>query len=99
MKGHRLSAKASKDLRLIATAIASRYSEASADVALDRVLEICRLLGRHPLFGRARDRDLGPGIRSIPAGLFIVIYRVTRSGVLILRVVDGRRDYRGLFRP
>lgn len=98
MKGHRLSAEARRDLRRIAAAIASRYSEASADDALDRVRDTCRLLGRHPLFGRARDRDLGPGVRSIPAGMFIVIYRVTGSGVLILRVIDGRRDYPNLFR-
>lgn len=99
MKGHRLSAEARRDLRLIAAAIASRYSVGAADDVIDRVREICRLLGRHPLFGRARDRDLGPGIRSIPASRFIVIYRVTRSGVLILRVIDGRRDHPSFFRP
>ena len=99
MKGDRLSAQAQRDLSLIATAMASRVSAAAADDVVDRIRETCRLLGRHPLLGRSRADDLGAGIRSLPSSRFIVIYRVTPSGVLIQRIIDGRRDYPRIFRP
>jgi plasmid stabilization system protein ParE len=56
------------------------------------------LLGRHPFIGRARDTDLGPGLRSLPSGGYVIVYRATSKVVTILRVIDGRRDYPALFR-
>ena len=50
-----------------------------------------------PLQGRVRD-DLGPRLRSIAVGNYLIIYRPTAQGVEIARVVDGRRDVPALFK-
>ena len=60
----------------------------SAEVA-NRQLQSFRdcfsLLGRNPLIGRRRDYDLLPGLRSLPVGEFIVLYRIADKELLILR--------------
>lgn len=33
------------------------------------------LLARYPYLGRARDEDLWPGLRSLPADDYVIIYR------------------------
>ena len=42
-------------------------------------------------FGKARD-DVRKGVRSVRAGRYLVFYRVTRSAIEIVRVLDERRD-------
>jgi toxin ParE1/3/4 len=50
-------------------------------------------LARFPLMGRVRS-DLSVGLRSFPVGSYIVFYLPIsdRSGVYIVRVIEGHRD-------
>lgn len=62
-----------------------------ANRLVDSITEQFFLLSKHPHLGRKRD-DLAPGLRSIPAGSYLIIYRVEGADVRILHVVHGRRD-------
>ena len=64
-----------------------------ADRLIDSIAERFLLLAQHPHVGRARDADLRPGLRSFPAGRYVILYRVTEDGgVLILHVFPAARD-------
>ena len=67
---------------------------ASVDIA-DRVIDSITLkfleLTRFPLMGRRRN-DLRRGLRSVPVGSYLIIYRVDDKDVRILHVMHGRRD-------
>jgi toxin ParE1/3/4 len=74
----------------------------SIDVAtrvVESIAELFWLLAQYVYLGRARDEDLRPGLRSFPAGDYLIVYRISKEGVvLILHIVQGRRDL-GLVRP
>jgi toxin ParE1/3/4 len=56
-------------------------------------------LARYPYLGRARDEDLRPGLRSFPAGDYLIIHRIAEDEVvLILHVMHGSRDIARLLR-
>jgi plasmid stabilization system protein ParE len=56
------------------------------------------LLAQYPYIGRARDQDLGPGLRSLIADDYVIIHRVEENDiVLVLHVVAGNRDIVALF--
>ena len=50
------------------------------------------LLRRVPFAGRSRERDLAPGLRSIPSGRYVVFYRVETDALRIVRVIHGKQD-------
>ena len=68
-----------------------------ANRVVDGITERFWLLARYPFVGRERDTDLGPGLRSLPCGNYIVIYRVESEIVLILHIVPAGRDISALF--
>ncbi|HUE20719.1 MAG TPA: type II toxin-antitoxin system RelE/ParE family toxin [Bryobacteraceae bacterium] len=72
----------------------------SIDIAtrvVESINERIWLLARHPHVGRRRD-DLGPGVRSITAGDYVVLHRIAEDDVVsILHVVHGGRDIDALF--
>jgi plasmid stabilization system protein ParE len=50
------------------------------------------MLARNPGAGRLR-LEIDPGVRSFPAGAYIVYYRMGKGGrVTIARVLHGSRD-------
>jgi len=53
---------------------------------------------RNPFLGRSRSDDLKQGLRSLPAGKFLILYRVDPNTVFIVRVLHGSRDLRVIFR-
>jgi toxin ParE1/3/4 len=67
-----------------------------ADKQLQEIFRVCFLLGGWPQFGKARD-DVRKGVRSVRAGRYVVFYRVTRSAIEIVRVLDERRDIDSVF--
>jgi toxin ParE1/3/4 len=67
-----------------------------ADRLVSSITEHFLLLSRHPQLGRRRDHDLRPGLRSLSVGGYVMIYRIEANDVLILHVMHGRRDIKGL---
>jgi len=49
------------------------------------------LLAQIPRAGRARD-DLVEGIRTLPVGQYMIMYRQVAGGAEIMRIVHGARD-------
>jgi len=89
------SEEADSDLLHILTYLASRNRTAA--LALADLFNIkIESLAHFPFIGR--DRSIfAPGLRSIVAENYVVFYRVERERVLIVRVLDGRRDIEAEF--
>jgi len=64
----------------------------AANRAVDSITDTFSLLVKLPYAGRRRDDDLRPGLRSFPAGNYIIVYRVRSNEVQIVRVFHGRRN-------
>jgi len=95
----RLAPEAEADLYAIWYHLATEsHSIEIADRAIDSITDRFYLLATHPHMGRRRDEDLLPGLRSFPAGEYVIVYRVEANDALILRVIRGSRDIEALFR-
>lgn len=70
----------------------------AADNLLDSIDEKCRLLTMHPNLGPGRS-DIREGLRYIRTGRYLVLYQVDGQVIRIVRVLHGRRDLHGVFRP
>lgn len=95
---HRLAPEVEDELDGIWHYIATQSG--SIDIAervIDAIAGRFYLLAAHPLLGRRRDSDLRPGLRSLLAGEYVIIYRIQDQEVVILHVVHGRRDLTALF--
>lgn len=95
---HRVAPQAEADLDDIWLYVAKE--SAGMDVAtrlVDSITDRFFLLATFPYVGRARDEDFGAGSRSFAVGEYIIVYCVDGADVLILRVVNGRRDLEELF--
>ena len=89
---HRLALRARADLDDIWEYIAVESgSEAIADRQIDLITERFYLLSEWPRLGRARS-DLRHGLRSYPAGDYVIFYRIQRRDVVIQRVLHARRN-------
>ena len=97
---HVVSPQAESDLDEIWLYVARQSG--SMEVAsrlIDSITDRFLFLVRFPHAGRARDRELGKGLRSFPVGEYIVVYCVEGNDVSIFRVVHGRREVERLFEP
>lgn len=90
MNLYRVAPLARSDLDEIWAYIAAD-SVTAADRMMDRFQELFKMLGRQTLIGEARD-DILPGVRSFPAGKYVIYYRPAGAGVQIIRVIHGARD-------
>ena len=63
----------------------------SAEETLLLIDQKCRLLLRSPEMGRQRE-ELAAGLRSFPAGSYLIFYRVIQDGIEVIRVLHGARD-------
>jgi toxin ParE1/3/4 len=69
----------------------ARDKRAAALAVVERIEKHCRAhLAEVPLSGVARP-DLGTDVRMSVVRPYLILYRPTRSGVRILRVVHGAR--------
>lgn len=68
-----------------------RDSPVDAERFIVRLEGQCRKIAMAPFLGRARD-ELGPGIRSLPFGRYVILYRASRDEVLVVAVIHGARD-------
>lgn len=70
--------------------------EARADAFLTMMDGKFQLLSEHPALGRRRE-ELAPGLRSFPAGRYVIFYLPVPNGVDIVRVLHGARDIETIF--
>jgi toxin ParE1/3/4 len=69
-------------------------SPAAADRLLDAIQRRWQQLSFYPYSGVARE-DIAPGLRCLVAGRYLTLYRVAADGILIIRVLHGRRKIDG----
>jgi toxin ParE1/3/4 len=75
----------------------AEYSGLSfADSTLANIESKFRLLVQFPSSGRVRA-ELLVGLRSYPAGDFVIFYRILETTVEVVRVLHGRRDIDVIF--
>ena len=87
--------EAEVDLEDIWSRIA-RENPGAADRFIDFVETRCPMISENPMAGRSRS-ELRPGLRSFPAGSYVIFYVPQEDGVEIVRVLSGARDIDALF--
>jgi plasmid stabilization system protein ParE len=95
----RLSPEAESELDQIWLYLAD--ASGSAEIAgrvIDRITGQFWYLAHHPHLGRRRDADLRPGLRSLAADEYVILYRIDADGsILVLHILHGRRDIAAFF--
>ena len=95
---HRVAQRAEADLGDIWLYVAKKSSSIEmANRLIDTITDRFLTLARLPYMGRSREKDFGPGYRSLPVGEYVIVYRVENEDVLVLRIVHGRRQLEALF--
>jgi toxin ParE1/3/4 len=69
----------------------AKDSPRAADALIDQLVETARPLPTFPRMGVARP-ELGPSLRSLPVGSYVLFYRTDLGGVRVVRVLHGHRD-------
>ena len=95
MKRYRLSPLAEFDLEEIWLYVAQDNGVRAADRLIDEITRRFALLATHPDAGRSRD-DIAAGVRSFPVKNHIIYYRTHTQGILVARVLHGKRDQAAL---
>jgi toxin ParE1/3/4 len=87
---YRLSDLAESDLAEIWSYVAEDASPTRADRLIDAIFDRFELLVEQPRMGRNRP-EFGEGVRSFVVESYVMYYRYDQ-GLLIARVLHGRRD-------
>lgn len=87
---------AKQNLRDIWRGLAEYSGLSFADSTLAKLESKFQLLAQFPSSGKVRD-ELLAGLRSYPAGDFIIFYRLVEKTVEVVRVLHGRRDIDVIF--
>lgn len=95
MNTYAITLGAERDLDEIWDRIAQDNPPA-ADRLLDEFYGKFSILAAYPRIAVVRP-DLAPHARSVPAGNYVILYRLVPNGVEIAMVVHGSRDIRAAF--
>lgn len=68
----------------------------AADRLLAKFVKKFELLATQPLIGRLRP-EFAPNLRSFTEGRYVIFYRLTASGIEIVRIIHSARDMRAIF--
>ena len=74
--------------------IVAYIAEDNLDAALAfeaRLTQLFRMLANNPKSGRERP-ELMEGLRSFPAGSYLIFYRMWAGKIAVVRVLHGARD-------
>lgn len=84
-----------RDVRNIYRYIAADSPDGAASVLrrIERTIDTCAMF---PRSGTRRDR-IARGLRSMPAGSYVVFYKVIAGEVVLYRVIHGARNLRRAF--
>lgn len=74
----------------------SERGESAAEKVMKQITETFSRMLKFPKIGRERN-ELLLGLRSFPAGNFVIFYQETNFGIEIVRVARGSRDIRQMF--
>jgi toxin ParE1/3/4 len=88
---YRVSKAAERDLEEILAYWSERVSVVISDRLLDAITERFWLLGEYPEAGRPCD-EIAAGVKSFPAGKYLIYYRRGSQGIEILHIFHGARD-------
>ena len=91
----RLSRQAERDLVAIGSWLADRNARAANEL-IELLRHRVKNLGNNPMIGPLRD-DIAKGMRGHVVAPFLILYRVEDDELLVVRIVDGRRDLNSLF--
>jgi toxin ParE1/3/4 len=91
-----ISDKARSDLLEFYAYLAAR-SPSAARAAVIAINSKFSNITQFPFIGRERP-SLGAGLRSVVSGTQVIFYRVDGEQIIIVRVLDGRRDIDEEFR-
>lgn len=91
MNTFRLSPLAQRDLDEAWLYVALDGGVSRADRLIDQITRRFALLAQYPDAGRLRD-DIAAGTRSFAVKNYLIYYRPFETGVLIARVLHGKRD-------
>ena|SRR5436190_5028795 len=75
-----------------------RDNPGAADRTLSRISDLFQQIVDFPESGTPRP-EFGQGVRILPVGNYLVIYRVDERGPFVLRVVHGALDLTQLHIP
>jgi toxin ParE1/3/4 len=90
----RLRPEAEADIERIASYIAEDNPRAAKRWFEDIHLH-CQQLGEMPGIGAARF-DVRPGLRMLPVGNYLILYREVDDGAEIVRIIHGARQWQEL---
>lgn len=93
---YRVSRDAEQDLDEIFLYWAKRAGLKAADRLIDGIMDRFWLLGEHPDAGKPSE-DIAAGVRCFPAGKYLIYYRKTRRGTVILNIFHGAQDQKRAF--
>jgi toxin ParE1/3/4 len=85
-----VSDQADADLLQIDRYLTQR-NPAAADALIRDIDRKLENLTRFPFIGRDRS-TLAQGLRSIVTGAYVIFYAVEPNRIIVVRVLDGRRD-------
>lgn len=85
-----LGPRAEADLSEIAAYVA-QGGNARATVFVERFGWRCRKIALFPEGARVRP-ELGPGVRLVPFGNYLIIYVVRATHLEVVRIIHGARD-------
>ncbi|WP_310487516.1 type II toxin-antitoxin system RelE/ParE family toxin [Chamaesiphon sp. VAR_69_metabat_338] len=95
---------AKQDLRDIWRGLAEYSGLSVVDSTLANIESKFRVLVQFPSSGRSRSVSVGEsrdellvGLRSYPAGDFVIFYQILETTVEVVRVLHGRRDIDSIF--
>ena len=91
MKEPELTDQAKDDLREIWYSISRGRDDRTADRVVTQILDTCHDHAQFPEGGRHRE-ELSAGLRSFNVKPYIVFYRPFEDGIMVLRILHGRRD-------
>ena len=92
----RLRKKAESDILSIMNYI-SRDNPAAALRWQEEMFRLFQLLGDQPGIGTQRD-EIQNGLKTLPLGNYLVVFRAIGENAHILRVIHGARDWPKLVR-
>ncbi|MGB7189090.1 MAG: type II toxin-antitoxin system RelE/ParE family toxin [Acidobacteriaceae bacterium] len=90
-------AAAQRDLNEIFVYWSQRVGLQTSDRLVDSITERFWIIGEFPKAGRTAS-EIAPGMRSFPAGEYLIYYRIARLTVDVVHIFHGARDQRGAFK-